>query len=146
MERNNDNARIVKKKSFLRNKLIHPRARREIKLMKIKFDGVKIVKRKLRKFDIDVGREAKKFCTFDNERFIIIFIILTQINPSIFLFYFFPCFNKSSTSSINCGDNHDNCAPFARIFFYSKRIFKRTFVFLRLQDAGTTGFHLHRLK
>lgn len=87
MERNN-NARIVKKSYFLRNELIRPRVGREMKLVKIN-GGTKVVKRKLRKFNIDVMREAKNSAHFDNERFIVILIVLTQINPSFSCFTLF---------------------------------------------------------
>lgn len=134
-----------KKNYFLRNQLIRSRVRREIKLVKIKFGDAKVAKRKLHKFNIDVMRRAEKFCTFDNQRFIIIFI-LKQINPSFSWFTFSHVstnlqrvFNKLRRKFV-----HHSREIFGS--FSIRREYLNVLSFLRLQDAGTTGFHLHRLK
>lgn len=121
-----NNARIVKKNYFLRNQLIRPRVRREIKLVKIKFGDAKVAKRKLHKFNIDVMRRRKfgeKFCTFDNQRFIIIFI-LKQINPSFSWFTFSRTFQRIFNEySINCGESLCTIrARYSDLFLFEENI------------------------
>lgn len=112
-----------KKNYFLRNQLIRPRVRREIKLVKIKFGDAKVAKRKLHKFNIDVMRRAEKFCTFDNQRFIIIFI-LKQINPSFSCFTFSRTFQRIFNEySINCGESLCTIrARYSDLFLFEENI------------------------